>query len=73
MSKINQAWTYARWLFIRAAISARRAATDEQRLVECAIPMTACDDPEPHYKFGVEMFMAGVAALAAARSAQPAS
>jgi AcrR family transcriptional regulator len=43
------------------------------RLVECAIPMTACDDPEPHYKFGVEMFMAGVAALAAARSAQPAS
>jgi TetR/AcrR family transcriptional regulator, tetracycline repressor protein len=22
------------------------------RLVECAIPMTACDDPEPHYKFG---------------------
>ena len=43
------------------------------RLVECAIPMTACDDPEPHYQFGVEMFMAGVAALAAARSAQPAS
>jgi AcrR family transcriptional regulator len=40
------------------------------RLVECAIPMTACDDPEMHYQFGVEMFMAGVAALAAARAAQ---
>ena len=39
------------------------------RLVECAIAMTACDDPEPHCKSGVEMFMAGVAALAAARSA----
>jgi TetR/AcrR family transcriptional regulator, tetracycline repressor protein len=42
------------------------------RLVECAIPMTACDDPELHYQFGVEMFMAGVAALAATRAAHPA-
>ena len=33
------------------------------RLVECAIPMTACDDPELHYQFGVAMFMAGVAPL----------
>jgi TetR/AcrR family transcriptional regulator, tetracycline repressor protein len=40
------------------------------RLVECAIPMTACDDPEMHYQFGVEMFMAGVTALAASRAAQ---
>jgi AcrR family transcriptional regulator len=39
------------------------------RLVECAIPMTACDDPETHYRFGVDMFMAGVTALAAARAA----
>lgn len=38
------------------------------RLVECALPMTACDDPEEHYKFGVEMFMAGVAAIAATRA-----
>src|SRR6201996_2892496 len=38
------------------------------RLVECAIPMTNCDDPEWHYEFGVEMFMAGVTALAAARA-----
>jgi len=42
------------------------------RLVECAVPMTACDDPETYYQFGVEMFMAGVTALAAARAAQPA-
>ena len=40
------------------------------RLVECAIPMTACDDPELHYQFGVEMFMAGVTSLAASRAAQ---
>ena len=43
------------------------------RLVECAIPMTACDDPGMHYEFGLEMFMAGVTALAAARAAQRAS
>jgi len=42
------------------------------RLVECAIPMTACDDPEMHYQFGVEMFLAGVAALAATRTARQA-
>ena len=42
------------------------------RLVECAIPMTACDEPEMHYQFGVEMFMAGVTALAASRAAHPA-
>jgi TetR/AcrR family transcriptional regulator, tetracycline repressor protein len=33
-------------------------------LVECAIPMTACDDPEQHYELGVTMYLAGVAALA---------
>jgi AcrR family transcriptional regulator len=44
------------------------------RLVECAIPMTACDDPEGHYQFGVDMFMAGVTTLAAAKAAgQPSS
>ncbi len=37
------------------------------RLVECAIPMTACDDPEEHYKFGVDLFVGGLAAIAAAR------
>jgi AcrR family transcriptional regulator len=39
------------------------------RLVECAVPMTACNDPEVHYQFGVELFLAGVAAMAANRSA----
>jgi TetR/AcrR family transcriptional regulator, tetracycline repressor protein len=35
------------------------------RLVECAIPMTACDDPEFHYEVGVSVFIAGVQAIAA--------
>jgi TetR/AcrR family transcriptional regulator, tetracycline repressor protein len=34
------------------------------RLVEAAIPMTSCDDPEFHYSFGTELFMAGVRAMA---------
>jgi TetR/AcrR family tetracycline transcriptional repressor len=34
------------------------------RAVECALPMTACDDPEAHYRFGVDLFIAGVAAMA---------
>jgi TetR/AcrR family tetracycline transcriptional repressor len=38
------------------------------RLVECAIPMTACDDPEEHYRFGVDLFIGGLAAIAAARA-----
>ena len=39
------------------------------RLVECAIPMTACDDPEFHYDLGVSIFIAGVEALAASTGA----
>lgn len=38
------------------------------RLVECALPMTACDDPEQHYELGVEMFLGSVAAIAATRA-----
>jgi TetR/AcrR family tetracycline transcriptional repressor len=38
------------------------------RLVECALPMTACDNPEDHYKFGVDLFIGGLAAIAAARA-----
>ena len=38
------------------------------RLVECAVPMTACDNPEDHYKFGVDLFIGGLAAVAAARA-----
>jgi AcrR family transcriptional regulator len=37
------------------------------RLVECALPMTVCNDPEEHFKFGTEMFLAGVEAMAAGR------
>jgi TetR/AcrR family transcriptional regulator, tetracycline repressor protein len=35
------------------------------RLVECAAPMTACDDPEFHYQLGIDVFIAGVQAMAA--------
>ena len=34
------------------------------RLVEAAIPMTSCDDPGFHYRFGIDLFIAGVQALA---------
>jgi TetR/AcrR family transcriptional regulator, tetracycline repressor protein len=37
------------------------------RVVECAQPMTACDNPEDHYRFGVDLFIGGLAAVAAAR------
>ncbi len=35
-------------------------------LVEAAVPLTACDNPAFHYRFGVDVFMAGVQALAPA-------
>lgn len=34
------------------------------RLVECAVPLTACDDPESHYELGVSVFIAGLQAMA---------
>jgi TetR/AcrR family transcriptional regulator, tetracycline repressor protein len=34
------------------------------RLVAAAGPMTACDDPEFHYRFGVDLFIAGMEAIA---------
>lgn len=37
------------------------------RLVECAAPMTACDDPEFHYRFGIGLFIEGVKAAADSR------
>jgi TetR/AcrR family transcriptional regulator, tetracycline repressor protein len=37
-------------------------------LVEAAVPMTACDDPEFHYRFGIDLFIAGVEAMAAGRN-----
>jgi TetR/AcrR family tetracycline transcriptional repressor len=35
------------------------------RLVECAGPMSACDDPEFHYRFGISVFIEGIKAAAA--------
>jgi AcrR family transcriptional regulator len=35
------------------------------RVVECAVALTACDDPDAHYDFGVTLFIAGVEAIAA--------
>jgi TetR/AcrR family transcriptional regulator, tetracycline repressor protein len=37
------------------------------RLIEAAVPMTACDNPDEHYRFGVELFIAGVQAIAPSR------
>ena len=34
------------------------------RVVEAAVPLTACDDPDQHYQFGVDVFIAGVQAIA---------
>ena len=38
------------------------------RLVECAVPMAACEDPEEHYRLGVDIFIGGLAAIAASRA-----
>ena len=35
------------------------------RLIECALPMSACDDPDFHYQFGIRLFIDGVRAAAA--------
>ena len=34
------------------------------RVVECAAALAACDDPEFHYRFGIDLFIAGVEAVA---------
>jgi TetR/AcrR family transcriptional regulator, tetracycline repressor protein len=47
---------------------ASQSPVDFPRLVECATAMTATDDPEFHYLLGVDMFIAGVEALAARQS-----
>ena len=38
------------------------------RVVECAVPMSAFEEPELHYQFGVDIFIEGVAAMAAKRN-----
>ena len=37
-------------------------------LIEAAVPLTACDNPAFHYRFGVDLFVAGVQALAPSAS-----
>ncbi|HEY2506965.1 MAG TPA: TetR family transcriptional regulator [Streptosporangiaceae bacterium] len=37
------------------------------RLIEAAEPMTSCEDPDSHYRFGIDLFIAGVRALAEKR------
>ena len=34
------------------------------RLIECAVPMTNCDEPDFHYRFGIGLFINGVKAAA---------
>lgn len=47
---------------------ATQSSAKYPRLVECAVPMTACDNPEEHYEFGVDVFIGGLAAVAATRA-----
>jgi TetR/AcrR family transcriptional regulator, tetracycline repressor protein len=37
------------------------------RVVEAAAALTACDDPDFHYRFGIDAFIAGVRAMAPGR------
>jgi TetR/AcrR family tetracycline transcriptional repressor len=46
-------------------IYATQSQATYPRVVECAIPLAAHDDPEFHYDLGVSIFIAGVEALAA--------
>jgi AcrR family transcriptional regulator len=39
------------------------------RTIEAAGPLTACDDPDLHYQFGIDMFIAGVRAMAGREAA----
>jgi AcrR family transcriptional regulator len=57
----------------KQVILATQSPVKFPRLVECALPMTACDNPEDHYKFGVDLFIGGLAAIAAARAGAPGS
>jgi TetR/AcrR family tetracycline transcriptional repressor len=45
------------------------------RLVEAAVPMTACgeQDQEFHYRFGIDLFIAGVQAMAVSATTGPAA
>ncbi len=51
---------------VKQIVFATLPAARYPRLVECAVPMTSCDDPDFHYDVGVSVFIAGVEAIAAA-------
>jgi TetR/AcrR family transcriptional regulator, tetracycline repressor protein len=53
----------AEWLRRNRLELAMLPAARYPRLIECAAPMAECD-PEFHYKLGVELFIAGVRAVA---------
>jgi len=52
----------------RQVTLATQSSAKFPRLIECALPMTRCDNPEDHYKFGVDLFIGGLAAIAATRA-----
>ncbi len=54
----------AEWLRRNQVELAMLPAARYPRLVECAVPMSACDDPDFHYRFGIELFIDGVRAAA---------
>jgi hypothetical protein len=45
-------------------ISSPSDTTRWSPIVECAGPLAMCDDPEFHYRFGIDMFVTGVEAVA---------
>jgi AcrR family transcriptional regulator len=47
-------------------------ASKYPRLIECAVPMTTCEEPDFHYRFGIGLFIDGVRA-AALRNSGPAT
>jgi hypothetical protein len=58
---------------VRAAKRAALAALPPERfpnLVACADALTACEDPDAYFEFGIDLFVAGVDRLQAARRRQ---
>ena len=50
----------------RARVRMAMLPTDRYpHVVECAGPLTDCDDPEFHYQFGIDLFIAGVETMVA--------
>jgi hypothetical protein len=43
------------------------------RVIESAVPLATCEDPEIHYRFRIELFIAGVESIASRLSGADAS